>query len=124
MIKKCQKILLQGAFKFLETAAEQTLSYHLQRPLSKVPLCDQPVLVGDIETPLGQCLDDGIMTQQRLGGVTPQDEAARPAVEVCREQEAGHRRFQVLLFVLVGVEGVLQVCGNAVYKIKKGYTWF
>lgn len=85
----------------------ENLSYHLQRPFSKVPLGDQSLLVGDVESTLSQCLNDSIVAQQGLGSVTLQDEAAGPAVEVCRQQEAGHRRLQVLLLILVCVEGVL-----------------
>lgn len=58
------------------------------------------------------------MTQQRLGSVAFQDEAAGPAVEVCRQQEASHRRLEVLLFILVCVERVLQVCWDAVCVIE------
>lgn len=54
------------------------------------------------------------MAQQRLGSVALQDEAAGPAVEVGRQQEAGHGGLQVLLLILVCVEGVLQVCWDAV----------
>lgn len=79
----------------------------MQRPLSKVPLSDQPLLVGDVESTLSQRLDDSIVAQQGLGSVALQDEAPGPAVEVCRQQEAGHRRLQVLLLILVCVEGVL-----------------
>lgn len=79
----------------------------MQRPLSKVPLSDQSLLVGDVEPTLSQCMDDGIVAQQGLGSVALQDEAAGPAVEVCRQQEAGHRRLQVFLLILVCVEGVL-----------------
>lgn len=86
----------------------------MQRPFSKVPLGDQPLLVGDVETALSQRLDDAVVAQQRLGRVALQDEAAGPAVQVCRQQETGHWRLQVLLLVLVRVEGVLQVCWDAV----------
>ncbi len=85
----------------------KNLSYHLQRPLSKVPLSDQSLLVGDVESALSQCLNDSIVAQQGLGSVALQDEAAGPAVEVCRQQEAGHGGLQVLLLILVCVEGVL-----------------
>lgn len=90
------------------------VSYHLQRPFAKVPLGDQSLLVGDVESTLGQCPNDGIVAQQGLGSVTLQDEAAGPAVEVCRQQEARHGRLQVLLLILVRVEGVLQICRDAV----------
>lgn len=86
---------------------KKKVSYHLQRPLSKVPLSDQSLLVGDIESTLSQRLNDGVVAQQGLGIVPLQDEAASPAVEVCRQQEAGHGRLQVLLLILVCVEGVL-----------------
>lgn len=89
-------------------------SYHLQRPLSKVPLSDQSLLVSDVESSLSQSLDDGIVAQRGLGGVALQDEVAGSAVEVCGEQEAGHGRLQVLLLILVCVERVLQVCWDAV----------
>ena len=79
----------------------------MQRPLPKVPLGDQSLLVGDVEPPLSQRLDDSIVAQQGVVSVTAQDEAARPAVEVCRQQEAGQGGLQVLLLILVGVEGVL-----------------
>lgn len=90
------------------------LSYHLQRPLPQVPLSDQPLLVGDVESALSQRLDDGVVAQQGFRSVALQDEAAGPAVQVCRQQEAGHGRLQVLLLILVCVEGVLQVCWDAV----------
>lgn len=83
------------------------LSYHLQRSLSKVPLSDQSLLVGNVESTLSQRLNDSIVTQQGFGSVALQDEAAGPAVEVCGQQQAGHRRLQVLLLILVCVEGVL-----------------
>lgn len=89
------------------------LSYHLQRPLSKVPLGDQSLLVRDVESSLSQLLDDSIVAQQGFGCVALQDEAAGSAVQVCRQQEAGHRRLQVLLVILVCVEGVFQVCWDA-----------
>lgn len=99
----------------------QSRPYHLQRPLSQVSLSDQSLLVGDVETTLSQRLDDSVVTQQRLGSVTLKDEAAGPAVEVCRQQEAGHRRLQMLLLILVCVEGVLQVCWDAVcIRAKEG----
>lgn len=96
----------------------------MQRPFSKVPLSDQPLLVGDVEPALSQSLDDGIVAQQGLGRVALQDEAAGPAVEVCRQQEAGHRRLQVLLLILVRVEGVLQVCRDAVCVTEWGKGGF
>ena len=86
----------------------------MQRPLSQVPLSDQSLLVSDVESSLGQRLDDGIVAQQGLCSITLKDEAAGPAVEVCRKQEAGHGRLQVLLLILVCVEGVFQVCWDAV----------
>lgn len=93
---------------------KNNVAHHLQRPFSKVPLGDQPLLVGDVKAALSQRLDDGVMAQQRLGRVALQDEAAGPAVEVCGQQKARHRRLQVFLLVLVRVEGVLQVCWDAV----------
>lgn len=47
------------------------------------------------------------MAQQGLGSIALQDEAAGPAVEVSREQEAHHRRLEVLLVILVCVEWLL-----------------
>ena len=93
---------------------QQSVSYHLQRPLSKVPLSDQSLLVCDVESTLSQRLNDSVVAQQGFGSVALQNEAAGPAVEVCRQKEAGHRRLQVLLLILVCVEGVLQVCRDAV----------
>lgn len=93
---------------------KNNLPHHLQRPFPQVPLGDQPLLVGDVEASLGQRLDDGVVAQQGLGGVALQDEAAGPTVEVRGQQEARHRGLQVLLLVLVRVEGVLQVCWDTV----------
>lgn len=88
----------------------------MQGPFSEVPLGNQPLLVGDVESALSQRLDDGVVAQQGLGGVAPQDEAAGPAVEVGGEQEAGQGRLQVLLVILVCVEWLLQVCWDAVWR--------
>lgn len=85
----------------------KNLSYHLQRPFSKVPLSDQSLLVRDVESALSQRLNDSVVAQKGLGSVTLQDEAAGPAVEVCRQQQARHRRLQMLLLILVCVEGIL-----------------
>lgn len=92
---------------FIKCKKTNKLSYHLQRSLSKVPLSDQSLLVGNVESTLSQRLNDSIVTQQGFGSVALQDEAAGPAVEVCGQQQAGHRRLQVLLLILVCVEGVL-----------------
>jgi len=56
---------------------------------------------------LSQRLNDSIVAQQGLWRLTLQDEAAHPAVEVRRQQKARKRRLQVLLLILVCVEGVL-----------------
>lgn len=66
--------------------------YHLQRPFSQVPLSNQPFFVCDVEAALSQRLDDGVVAQQGLGCIALQDEAAGPAIQVSREEEAGHRR--------------------------------
>lgn len=79
----------------------------MQWPLSKVPLSDQSLLVCNVESTLSQRLNDSIVAQQGLGSITLQDEAAGPAVEVCRQQEASNRRLQVLLLILVCVERIL-----------------
>lgn len=60
----------------------KTAAHHLQRSLPQVSLHDQSLLVGDVESTLSQSLDDGIVTQQRLGSIALQNEAAGPAVEV------------------------------------------
>lgn len=79
----------------------------MQRSFSKVPLGNQSLLVSDVESTLSQRLNYSIVAQERLGCIALQDEAAGPAVEVCRLQEAGHRRLQMLLVVLVCVEWLL-----------------
>lgn len=79
----------------------------MQRPFSKVSLCNHSLLVSDVESALSQGLDDGVVAQQGLGSIPLQDEAAGPAVEVSREQEAGHGGLQVLLVILVCVEWLL-----------------
>lgn len=100
-----------------------TISYHLQGPLAEVSLSNQPRLVCDVESLLGQGLDDSIVinqglddsmvTNQGLGDSmmtsTRQDEAPGSAVELSRQQQADDCRLQMLLFILVCVEGLLQV---------------
>ena len=88
----------------------------MQRPFLKVPLSDQPLLIGDVESTLSQRLNDRLVVQQGLGSIILQDEAAGPAVQICRQQEAGHGRLQMLLLILVCVEGVLQVPWDAFCK--------
>lgn len=68
---------------------------------------------------MSQRLDDGIMTQQRLGGVALQDEAAGPAVEVSGQQETCHWRLQVFLLILICVEWLLQVCWDTVCVMER-----
>ena len=81
----------------------------------KVSLCDEPLLVGDVEASLSQGLDYGVMPQEMPGGrVSLQHGAAGPAVEVSRQEEADYRGLQVLLVVLVRVEGLPQVCWDTI----------
>lgn len=98
--------------------ASPNLSHHLQRPFPEVPLSHQPLLVGDVESALGQRLNDGIGAQQGLLSVALQDEAGGPAVEVGGQQQAGHGRLQVLLLILVRVEWLLQVRRDAVCMVE------
>lgn len=97
-------------------AAPGLSAHHLDGPLPQVALGDQPLLVADVEALLGECADDGVVAQQWLGGVALQDEAPGPAVRLRRQQQAHHWRFDVLLLVLVPVEGLPQVGGDAVCK--------
>ena len=81
----------------------------------KVSLCDEPLLVGDVEASLSQGLDYGVMPQKRPDGrVTLQDVAAGPPVEVGGQEEADHGGLQVLLGVLVQVEGLGQLLRNRI----------
>lgn len=81
----------------------------MYRCAGQVPLCDQAVLVGDIQAFLGQSLDDSVVSQQRFDSIAAQDQTSRPAVELGRLKQAGDRRLQVLLVILVPVERLSQL---------------
>ena len=99
-----------------------TISHHLYGGVAEIPLCDKFLLVGDVETSRGEGLDDGIVSQQRLGGVAAQDQAPGAAVELGRQQQGCHGGLQVLLVILVPVEGLLQVLGDAVCSYTHTHT--
>lgn len=74
--------------------------------VGQVSLGDQPILVGDIQAFLGQSLNHGVVSEQRFDSVAAEDQTPRPAVELGRLEQAGNRRLQVLLVILVPVERV------------------
>lgn len=84
-------------------------AHHEYGCAGQVSFCDQSVLVGDVQAFLGQGLDDSVVSQQRFDGIAAEDQAPRPAVELCRLEQAGHRRLEVLLVVLVPVERLDQL---------------
>lgn len=45
-----------------------------------------------------------------------QDEPTHPAVELSRQQQTDDGGLDVLLLILVGVEGVPQVCRDVIWK--------
>lgn len=91
-------------------------THHLDGLLVQVSLCHQLLLVSDIEAFLSQGLDDGVMAQQGLRSVAPEDEAPGAAVQLGREQQADHGRLDVLLVILVRVERLSELLWHILYK--------
>lgn len=56
------------------------------------------------------------MAVQRRRLLAVQDEAAHPAVELRGEQQANDGGLDVLLLILVSVEGIPQVCRDVIWK--------
>lgn len=50
------------------------------------------------------------------GLLSVQDEPTHPAVELSRQQQTDDGGLDVLLLILVGVEGVPQVCRDVIWK--------
>lgn len=56
------------------------------------------------------------MAVKRRRLLAVQDEAAHPAVELPGEQQADNGGLDVLLFILVSVEGIPRVCRDVIWK--------
>lgn len=84
-------------------SATFTSTHHVYGRAGQISLRHQPVLVGHVQAFLSQSLDDGVVSQQRFDGIAAEDQASGPAVQLCRLEQAGHGRLQVLLVVLVPV---------------------
>lgn len=71
----------------------------------------------------GQSLDDGLVPLQGGHLVPLEDEAAHAAVELAGQQELDDRRLDVLLLILVDVEGVPEVLGDVICSDTRPRTW-
>lgn len=94
-------------------------SYHLNRLLSQVSLCNKLLTVSNIEPTLCQGLDDCVMAQKRLGGVTLKNKATGPTVQVSRKQKVHYWRLHMLLVILIGVERFLKFFWDIFCKTAK-----
>lgn len=90
-------------------------AHHFNGHAAEVRLSDRRVVtLHHVDALARERLNDGQVRLQRSHLVTLEDEAADAAVEFTREQQADHRRLDVLLLVLVRVEGVPQVLWDVV----------
>lgn len=95
-------------------------THHLDGLPLEVSLGHQPLLVGDVQAFLRQRLDHGVVAQERLGRVALEDEAPRPAVQLGRQQQVDHGGLDVLLVVLVRVEGLSQLLRHILCREGEG----
>lgn len=95
-------------------------THHLYGRVAEVGLRHGAVITLHHVNPLpGQSLDDRLVALQGSHLVPSQDEAADAAVQLAGQQELDHRGLDVLLLVLVGVEGVPEALGNVICSGKR-----
>lgn len=107
-------------FRRLEQAKYHTCApstHHLDGSRAEVQVADGCVVhLQDIDGLSGQGLEDGLVAVEGRRLLAVQDEAAHPAVELPGEQQADDGGLDVLLLILVSVEGILQVCRDVIWK--------
>lgn len=92
-------------------------THHLEGSRAEVQIGDgRVVCLQDVEAFPGQGLDDRLVALEGGGLLSVQDEPTHPAVELSRQQQADDGGLDVLLVVLVCVEGVVQVRGDVIWK--------
>ena len=90
-------------------------THHLDGRMAEVGLRHRGVVTLHHVNPFpGQSLDDGLVSLQGGHLVPFEDEAAHAAVQFAGQQELDDRRLDVLLLVLVDVEGVPEVLGDVI----------
>ena len=90
-------------------------THHLYGCLAEVRVRHGGVIALHHINPLpGQGLDDRLVSLQGSCLVPFQDEAADTAVQLAGQQELGDRRLDVLLLVLVDIEGVPEVLRDVI----------
>lgn len=82
-------------------------THHLDGSRAEIQVGDGRVVhLQDIDALPGQGLEDRLVAVEGRGLLGVQDEAAHPAVELPGEQQADNGGLDVLLVILVSVEGV------------------
>lgn len=92
-------------------------THHLDRSRAQVQVRDGRVVhLQDIDGLPGQRLEDRLVAVEGRGLLSVQDEPAHPAVELPGEQQADNGGLDVLLLILVSVEGVSEVSRDVIWK--------
>lgn len=92
-----------------------TDTHHLYGCVAQVCVCHRGVVtLHHIDALPGQSLDDRLVSLQGGCLVPLQDKAADTAVQLTGQEQLDHRWLNVLLLVLVDVEGVSEVLGDVV----------
>lgn len=107
-------------FKRLEQAKHRTCApptHHLDGSRAEVQVGDGRVVhLHDVDGLPGQGLEDRLLAVQGGRLLAVQDEAAHPEVQLPGEQQADNGGLDVLLLILVSVEGIPQVCRDVIWK--------
>lgn len=111
LLSKVSAVLQHQPTHTLDT---HTHHYHFDGLVSEVSVGHRPVLVFGDDASLGQQLQQGavVFGLRRLGLVGAQQEVVGAAVELRGLQQAADGRFEVLLLILVTVEGLTQLSGD------------
>lgn len=92
-------------------------THHLDGRCTKVQVRNRCAVALQDQNPFpGQHLHDRLMALERGGLIGAQDQPADPAVQLSGEQQADDGRLDVLLLILVCVEGVSQVYGDVIWN--------
>lgn len=95
--------------------------YHFDGLVSEVGIGHRRALVFGLDAPLGQQLQQGavVFGLRGLGLVAVQQQAVGAAVQLRGLQQAADGRLEVLLLILVAVEGVSQLGGDVLCQNKE-----
>lgn len=115
---KCFRIWSQNQTLGLTT-------HHLDGSWAEVHIRDWGVVcLQDVDAFPGQGLDDRLVALERGGLLSVQDEPTHPAVQLPRQQQMEDGGLDVFLLILVGIEGVPQVCRDVIWKEWQANTYY